>query len=98
MFVLLSLGIGVWIPTALIPEVKIARRNSCIGQLILIESAKAQWAIEHKRTNGPVAWNDVLPYMGRDAKILVYPAGGTYTLGDLQARAKCSVAGHVLNP
>jgi hypothetical protein len=81
-----------------IPDVKIVRQNTCIGQLILIESAKAQWALDHKRTNGPVTWNDVLPYMGRGAKILTCPAGATYTVGNVEERAKCSVAGHALTP
>jgi hypothetical protein len=52
---------------------------------------KEQWAADHHRTNGPVTWNDLVPYL---RKVPQCPKGGTYTLGDVGKLPTCSVVGH----
>jgi hypothetical protein len=36
---------------------------SCINNLRLIDSAKKNWSQDHNVTNGPVTWEDILPYI-----------------------------------
>jgi hypothetical protein len=70
--------------------------NACVNNLRLIDSAKAQWALEHHKTNGaPVTWKDVLPYIGRGAEgeMPRCPEGGIYILGKIGEPPKCSMGG-----
>src|SRR5437868_4053631 len=71
-------------------------RNACINNLRFLDGTKQEWALEHKKTNGPVALDDVLPYYKIEwrAGMLHCPAGGTYTLGSVGEKPRCSVAGH----
>jgi hypothetical protein len=73
--------------------------NPCINNLRMLEEGKAQWAEEHKKTNGAaVTWADVLPYIGRgNGQIPKCPDGGIYTLGRVGETPTCSIPGHVLN-
>lgn len=73
-----------------------APNNACINQLRLIDGAKRLWASENHRTNGPVAWNDILHYLSRE-KIPQCPKGGSYTLGGIGQLPTCTVEGHKLD-
>jgi hypothetical protein len=73
-------------------------KNTCINNLRLIDTAIQQWAIENNKTNSDMpTWADVKPYMGRGAGYMpTCPLGGTYSLGRVDERPKCSVTNHFL--
>lgn len=76
-----------------------APNNTCINQLRVIDGAKQQWASKEQKTNGPVTWNDILPYLWRDPKsteIPQCPKKGSYTLGSIGELPSCSIPGHKL--
>ena len=96
--VLLSLAIS--IPNYVGSRVNPA--NICIFNLRLIDAAKQEWASDNHKTNGPVTWNDIQPYLSRvSSKPIVgiphCPKNGTYTLGNIEELPKCSIAKHSLN-
>ena len=73
--------------------------RACINNLRLIDGAIQEWALEHNKTNGPVTWNDVLPYLGREGTntpLPHCPSGGTYTLHNIEDPPTCSIRGHAL--
>lgn len=74
-----------------------ASRSVCLAALKQIESAKEQWAVEHKKSGGDTALDDDL--FGLD-KYLKYkpkcPEGGSYLINANHAKPACSVAGHTL--
>jgi len=79
--------------------------NACINNLRRIDAAKEQWALDNHKINGPVSWNDILPYLtgvqkqqGIKFETPHCPSGGTYTLGNIGELPRCSVEGHVLLP
>ena len=77
--------------------------NICINNLRLIDAAKQQWAFDNNKTNGPVTWNDIQPYLNRVSSertvgVPHCPKNGTYTLGNIEELPKCSIAKHSLNP
>ena len=69
----------------------------CVNNLRQLESAKAQWALENHKDGDASAvptWQTVQPYLnGR----LICPDGGTYALGRVGERPKCSLAGQQTN-
>ncbi len=70
--------------------------NACPNNLRMIEGAKAQWALEHNKTNGAtVTWVDILPYMGKGptGQMPRCPMGGVYTIGKIGDEPKCSLGG-----
>jgi len=73
--------------------------NACINNLRMLDSAKAQWALEYRKkpTDTPAA-SDVQPYMGRGpaGEFPVCPDGGVYTIGAVREKPTCSIPGHVL--
>jgi hypothetical protein len=75
--------------------------RECKNNLRLIDGAKGEWGLEHNKTNGPIEWIDVLPYLGRlgtNSPMPRCPSGGTYTLHNLEDLPTCSVRGHALPP
>ena len=72
-----------------------AQMNACINNLRVIDGAKQEWALENKKkeTEKP-SENDIAPYL--HGAMPVCPAGGTYTIGTVGERPRCSVAGHQL--
>src|SRR5580704_18275031 len=95
--------IVVWLLWALlvpnfVHEPNTSPQNACINNLRLIDGAKQAWALANNKTNGPVTWNDISPYLSRVSKggTLRCPSGGTYTLGNVEEAPKCSIAGHAL--
>jgi prepilin-type N-terminal cleavage/methylation domain-containing protein len=83
-----------------------SRRRSCVGNLLRIDIAKQQWAMDNNREpDDTPTWNDIV---GPDKYIKgnpdtfptnTCPSGGTYTLNDVSTPPKCSMeatAGHRL--
>jgi hypothetical protein len=71
--------------------------NACFNNLLQLDGAKQQWALESRHAKGdPVAWEDVNPYLRRP---LVCPRGGAYILGRIGELPRCSIgADHSLPP
>jgi prepilin-type N-terminal cleavage/methylation domain-containing protein len=71
--------------------------NACIANLKQIEGAKANWAMENRKTNantpldadlfGPTEYIRVKP---------ICPGGGVYTLNAVDTLPTCNIALHVL--
>ena len=75
--------------------------NACINNLRLIDACKQEWGVEHGRTNGPVSWEDIAPYLarlGEKPESIRCPGGGTYTLGKIEELPTCTIPKHSLNP
>jgi len=73
--------------------------NACINNLRLIDSAKQQWALEfRKQATDTPTMDDLKPYLGRGAngEMPTCPNAGAYTVGAVNEKPTCSVAGHVL--
>jgi competence protein ComGC len=72
-----------------------AQRTSCAANLKSIDGVKATWALEARRNNADVPTDSDL--FGPTAYIRdkpQCPAGGTYSLNQVDAKATCSVASH----
>jgi DNA repair exonuclease SbcCD ATPase subunit len=73
--------------------------NACINNLRIIDSAKAQWALEnHKQNTDTPTMDDLRPYIGRgpNGVLPTCPDGGAYTLGAVGEKPTCSTPTHVL--
>src|SRR5579862_408260 len=73
--------------------------NDCINNLRMIDGAKQTWALETgKQATDTPTWADIQPYFNRgtNAAMPKCPSGGTYTIGAVGEKPKCSIAGHVL--
>jgi prepilin-type N-terminal cleavage/methylation domain-containing protein len=74
-----------------------SQKNACINNLRQMEGAKATWALENKKTGTDSPGDGDL--FGATLYIKVKPecpAGGTYTIGNVDTKATCGVALHVL--
>jgi hypothetical protein len=65
----------------------------CFVNMRLIEGAKDQWALEHKKRTGAVVNADELADYLKDNAVPTCPAGGTYTLSQVGELSSCSVHG-----
>jgi prepilin-type N-terminal cleavage/methylation domain-containing protein len=68
-----------------------SQQNACINNLRQIDSAKEQWALAQKKTNG-----EAVDTVGADEYIKGIttpscPAGGTYTYGVIGTNPVCSL-------
>ncbi|MGD1086456.1 MAG: hypothetical protein ABSA47_17100 [Verrucomicrobiota bacterium] len=64
-----------------------------------LDSAKQQWALEHKKTaTDTPTWEDLRPYLGHGpaGDLPQCPAGGEYKINAVGVKPTCSVAEHVL--
>jgi len=76
-----------------------AQQNACISNLRIIDAAKGQWALEnHKQNTDTPTMKDLTPYMGRGAagEFPVCPQGGTYIIGTIGEKPRCTIPGHAL--
>jgi prepilin-type N-terminal cleavage/methylation domain-containing protein len=77
-----------------------SQTNACINNLRQIEGAKATWALENKKvgTDSP-ADSDLFGATLYIKTKPECPATGTYTLGNVDTKASCSLSasGHVLS-
>lgn len=75
-----------------------ARVKSCISNLRVLDTAKAQWAMENKKPTSSVPTStDILPFL-RDGQLPLCPANGTYRIRSLPRIPLCSLwpEGHTL--
>ena len=75
------------------------KTTHCVYNLRQIDAAKQAWGINNKKSaDDTPTWQDIRPYLSRrNAKTLPKcPEGGTYVLGSLAERPKCSTTGHTL--
>jgi myosin heavy subunit len=76
-----------------------SKRNACINNLRLIDSAKQQWALENRKqaTDTPTM-DDLKPYIGHgpNGELPACPDGGVYTIGTVAEKPTCNIPGHVL--
>jgi len=77
-----------------------AQANACINNLRIIDSAKAQWALESHKTNTDTpAGTDIQPYMGRGSagELPSCPNDGTqtfatsYTANNVATKPVCKI-------
>ena len=76
-----------------------SQENACINNLRMIDGAKGQWALEnHKQNSDTPTEKDLAPYMGRGpaGEFPVCPQGGTYIIGRIDEKPRCTIPGHVL--
>jgi len=76
---------------------KKAQRQACISTLKAIEGAKANWALDMKKSDSDVPTDADL--FGPDKYIEskpTCPAGGNYTLGAVRDKPTCDKPDHVL--
>jgi hypothetical protein len=71
--------------------------NSCIANLKQIVGAKATWALEQKKSNSDIpTTNELYGVTNYIRDMPVCPRGGTYTLGRVDQKVRCSIPGHTL--
>lgn len=93
-----AIGLGVGGAIIVPRRVEIERANACICTLRFLDSAKQIWMVENnKRPEDIPMWSDIQPYMGcGDVTPPTCPDGGTYTLGAVEMKPRCSHPGHEL--
>lgn len=70
-----------------------SQKNACINNLRQIDGAIQQWALENQKMGADtVANSDITPYM-KGGTIPLEPAGGSYTISDVQTAPSCSNSG-----
>ena len=74
-----------------------ARRSQCMSNLMNMDTAKEQWAMENKKTTGdPCAFSDLVGPTLYLKNTPVCPSGGTYDLKPVSSVATCSHSTHAL--
>lgn len=76
---------------------KDTQRAACINNMKTINGAKSVWALEYRKGDSDVPSDGDI--FGPDRGIAEKPgcpAGGTYTLGSVNAKPSCTVPGHTL--
>ena len=74
-----------------------SQTNACINNLVKMNGAKEQWALENKQVTGAVPTDAEL--FGSSLYIAEKPgcpANGTYTINAIGTSPTCSVSGHTL--
>lgn len=74
-----------------------ASASSCINNLLQIDGAKEQWALENKKSAGsPVTDADIaeINKFIKGGGPPPCPQGGTYIYNDIDTKPTCSFAGH----
>ena len=75
-----------------------AQTTSCINNLLAMNGAKEQWALEHRSVDGAVPADSELfgddLYLGKKPSC---PARGTYQINGVGSDPLCSVQGHTLS-
>jgi type II secretory pathway pseudopilin PulG len=74
----------------------VARKNSCVEGLRLIDAAQQQWAMEKGLGNdAPVTAADLMSYFSRN-EFPKCPANGVLSVTTVGEKPKCTKPGHVL--
>ena len=72
------------------------KATACINNLLQIEGAKQQWALQNsKPAGGLVGATDLAAYL-KSNTVPTCPAGGIYTLNPIGINPICNIPGHVL--
>jgi hypothetical protein len=77
----------------------VSQDNACINNLRLIQAAKQRWALDkHKQDTDTPTQQDLAPYVGRgpNGQFPACPEGGTYIIGTVGEKPRCSIPGHEL--
>lgn len=72
------------------------KRNRCINNLRMLDSAKEQWALEFNRSEGTEPDPAGIAQYLKGGRIPTCPAGGTYKLNAIGVNPQCNVPGHQL--
>ena len=95
---IIGMGAAIAIPNFVAAR-STSQQNACINNLRLIDAAKQQWALEHKKqkTDTPTM-EELRPYFGQGPNAIApaCPDGGVYMIGSLGEKPTCSVPGHFL--
>jgi hypothetical protein len=79
------------------PRCAYPQRSGCISNLKMMEGAKAIWALEnHKTTNAVPTDADLFGPTLYIREKSPCPGNGTYTLGAVSEKARCSIRDHTL--
>ncbi|MBI4658125.1 MAG: type II secretion system protein [Verrucomicrobia bacterium] len=75
-----------------------AQKNACIQNLKQVDSAKEQWALENKKTEGASTTGSETAINAFMKSAPTCPGGGTYTYGAIGTSPTCSLSasGHTL--
>lgn len=72
-----------------------SRTKACMANLRQIDTGKVQYAMDAKLAGGaPVLEANLVPDYVKSFPAC--PAGGVYTIGNIDASPSCTIAGHVL--
>jgi len=86
--------------TSLFKARKTAAQKSCIGNLMQLDSAKQQWAVnENKQVTETPAQTDIIGPQLYLKKFPICPSGGSYSILNVGTKPTCSLAavdGHSL--
>lgn len=98
MIVVLIIGIlmSIAVPS-FIQARQTARRSSCLANMKEIETAKEQWAMDNKKSNGDtVGFTDLVGTTLYMKNAPSCPEAGTYSVNVIGTVPACTVANHVL--
>lgn len=74
-----------------------AMQSACLNNPMQIDGAKKMWADHHHSTTNEVpTWGDLVGSYLKERRSC--PAGGTYTIGRVGEKPKCSIESHKLAP
>jgi len=77
-------------------QVQLAQLQQCINNLRILDGAKQMWALENRKPATAVpTQQELLPYLG-ETGFPTCPAGGVYTLNQVNVPPTCSIPGHAL--
>ncbi|MDD5704540.1 MAG: hypothetical protein PHR35_01345 [Kiritimatiellae bacterium] len=74
-----------------------AQSNVCINNLRMIDGAKEQWAMENNKTDADTPTEEDLGKYLNGNILPRCPMGGSYTIGPVGERPKCTRPGHALS-
>ena len=87
----LVIGLSGWFVYDFLQQLAADRQRRCMRNLLDIEGAKEQYALDHQE-EAPGSFDVLRPdYL---ADVPGCPSGGTYALGDLQQTVLCSREDH----
>jgi prepilin-type N-terminal cleavage/methylation domain-containing protein len=76
-----------------------SQQNACINNLRQIDGAAQQWALQNNKSGSATPLLASLqPYLGRGTagQWPTCPAGGTYTIANINSKPTCNIANHQL--
>ena len=72
-----------------------SQKAACVANLRTMDGAKATWALEQRKTNSDVPTDaDLFGATSYIREKPGCPAGGTYTLNQVDAKPACTIADH----